>query len=252
MRTESRPGVELLASPVRRALVESLALHATDSAGEGPGPAGLTAAELAERHDLHVTTVRFHLDQLVAAGVLEARFRRSARAGRPSKVYSVAAGSLDHSSSEEGFRILASLLASTLSEAAQGHTVSPEEAGAAWARSHVAPAGEPTATSPGQWIGKVGRMVDVLRDWGYTPEVSTSGDGRTAEIRLAHCPFLDLAKDNPAVVCGVHRGLIAGTMEQLGEPDTAVSLEPFVGPRLCTAHVTTRTPFAPRRKRSTT
>ena len=45
------------------------------------------------------------------------------------------------------------------------------------------------------------------------------------------------------MVCGIHRGLIAGAMQQFGESDTQVSLEPFVQPQLCLAHVTTHTPF---------
>ena len=86
-------------------------------------------------------------------------------------------------------------------------------------------------------------MLDVLHVWGYTPEMSTSDGGRTARLVLKDCPFLALAVDNPAVVCGIHRGLIAGSMEQFGEPDTEIGLEPFVGPATCVAHVSTRTPF---------
>ena len=61
----------LLASPVRRALVDALA-HVEG----GDRTPGLTAAELADEVALHVTTVRFHLDQLVAAGLVEAAVRR--------------------------------------------------------------------------------------------------------------------------------------------------------------------------------
>ena len=67
--------------------------------------------------------------------------------------------------------------------------------------------------------------------------------GRAAEVTLAHCPFLELARANPAVVCGIHRGLISGSLEQLGETATRVSLEPFVDPTTCVAHVSTTTPF---------
>ena len=63
-------------------------------------------------------------------------------------------------------------------------------------------------------------MIDVLQEWGYTPELRTSEGGRVAEVTLAHCPFLELARANPAVVCGIHRGLIAGSLAQLGETAT--------------------------------
>jgi hypothetical protein len=39
------------------------------------------------------------------------------------------------------------------------------------------------------------------------------------------------------VVCGIHRGLIAGTMSQLGEPDTTVDLHPFADGERCIARL---------------
>jgi predicted ArsR family transcriptional regulator len=239
---DTGPGaaVDLLASPVRRALVDTLAT----SGQLDPDRRGLMAAEVAAAHGLHVTTVRFHLDQLVAAGILETHFERPARAGRPRKLYSVAPGTLDSSAASDtaAYKALAELLTSTFARAASG-AITPADAGREWARRHVRPADAGPARSPGQWLGKLGRMVDVLRGWGYTPQVSTSEDGREVAVALVDCPFLDLARDNPAVVCGIHRGLIAGTMAQLGEEHTEVSLEPFVEPNRCLAHVRTRTPF---------
>ena len=86
-------------------------------------------------------------------------------------------------------------------------------------------------------------MIDVLQEWGYTPELRTTDGGRTAEVTLAHCPFLDLARANPAVVCGIHRGLIAGSLDSWARTPPQVSLEPFVDDTTCLAHVSTTTPF---------
>ena len=122
--------------------------------------------------------------------------------------------------------------------------MTPAEAGRRWAVEHVAPEqGSMPADTPGRWLGKLAQMIDVLQEWGYTPELKTSEGGRVAEVTLAHCPFLDLARANPAVVCGIHRGLIAGSLAQLGESATRVSLEPFVDDTTCIAHVSTTTPF---------
>lgn len=235
-------GAGLLMSPVRRAIVDVLARHVP----EVDAPRGMTAAQLAQALELHVTTVRFHLDQLVSAGILEAGFSRAFGVGRPRKLYSVAAGSFDDSRDHDSLRLLTQLLADAFGNGA----LTPAEAGEAWAREHVRRVEEPPASTPGEWLGKVGRMVDVLQEWGYTPELSTTDGGRTARVDLHHCPFLELAETNPAVVCGVHRGLIRGALQQLGEDDAQVSLEPFVGPRLCQAHVTTRTPFRTRNRRT--
>ena len=41
----------------------------------------------------------------------------------------------------------------------------------------------------------------------------------------------------------MHRGLLKGTFESLGEDETEVSLRPFVEPRVCLARVRTRAAF---------
>lgn len=243
--TDEPVGAELLTSPVRRRIVDLL--HAYGR-GEQGGPSGLTASQLADMLDMHVTSVRFHLDQLVGAGMVTTWVARSGSAGRPHKRYAVAPGSLDFGERlHSAFRVLAELLTHTFalqSEAAQRLT--PEQAGHEWARLHLPDPEAAPATTPGLWLSKVGQMVDVLNDFGYTPEVTTSRDGRTAEITIVDCPFLELARSHPAVVCGIHRGLITGCLEQLGEPDARSSLVPFVRPNVCVAHVSTATPFEPR------
>lgn len=239
-------GAGLLRSAVRRDIVDTLA-----NLPLGQRDDGLTAQELGELVGLHVTTVRFHLDRLVASGLVDSHSVRTAGAGRPSKQYVVAPGSFGTFESDS-HAALAALLAETwAARSADGQPLTPEQAGALWAHSRAAdllariPSTQSAATA-GDWLGKVGLMIDVLRAWGYTPSVRTHDEGRTADIDVVDCPFLELAREQPEVVCGVHRGLMRGTLEILGERDAELSLTPFVEPTLCTAHVTTRTPFAPR------
>ena len=230
----------LLASPVRRSL--TAALTPVDG---GPTEPALTAADLAELVGLHVTTVRFHLDRLVDAGVVTARFHRPGGAGRPRKIYAITPGALaDDHAEVESLRLLSALLVESLAAGADGRRTTPDEAGRRWALEHLPlRTGGGPANSAGRWLGKLAQMVHVLEQWGYTPEVATSDGGRAADVTLSHCPFLELARGNPAVVCGIHRGLISGSLERLGEDDVSVSLEPFVTPTTCRAHIRTATIF---------
>lgn len=234
-------GVGLLRSAVRRDIVDTLA-----NLPEQQRSHGLSVRELGDLVGLHVTTVRFHLTQLVEAGLLTSRSERTVGAGRPTKRYLVAPGSLARLP-DAAFRLLATLLTETFGARDEGgRPLGPEEVGASWAREHVTHPDAPTpARTAGEWLSTVGRLVDTLRVWGYTPSVRTDDTGRTARIDLVDCPFIDLARAHPEVACGIHRGLIRGTLEVLGERDTEVSLEPFVGPTHCLAHVTTRADFAP-------
>jgi predicted ArsR family transcriptional regulator len=238
------PDSTLLESGVRRRIVDLLA-NVRAVPDEADALQGLTAAQLADELGLHVTTVRFHLDLLVRGGILSAEFR-AGQVGRPRKFYRFRPASQSAASPGEAYQALAALLADSWQTHVGGQPVSPEQAGRDWARSRAerAPHEEPPADSPGAFLGKVGRTVDLLGSWGYTPELRTTDRGRTAELTLVDCPFLALAETNPAVVCGVHRGLLRGAMEAVGEAATDITLHPFVAPGRCQATITTRAAFA--------
>lgn len=234
----------LLASPTRRRILDTL--RGAQSGQPGALDAiGLTAAQVGKAVGLHVTTARFHLDQLTLAGLVRATFHKHTGVGRPRKVYAVEeqVHPVDQSDGK-ALMLLTALLTETFRAARdEGRVVSPDEAGERWAHENVTAGDTEPATSPGEWLGKVGSLIDVLQSWGYTPDLSTSDGGRTARIDLTHCPFRALAEENTEIVCGIHRGLISGTMEQLGEPDTDVTLRPFAEGNTCIAQLHHPTPF---------
>ena len=39
-------------------------------------------------------------------------------------------------------------------------------------------------------------------------------------MAFANCPFADLAAEHPEVVCGLHRGLVAGFVAKMGDAQT--------------------------------
>ncbi len=231
-------GAALLASPVRRAIMSALEENQQRHESSAEATIGLTAAQLAERLGLHVTTVRFHLDQLDKAGLVAAEFTTIFGVGRPRKVYAAVAAPQPPGRAELNLQLLAGLLAESF-----GADRTPAQAGEQWVAQNLELEDTGPAQSAGEWLTKVGQLIDVLQDWGYTPNLSTSDAGRSCRIDLVKCPFLELARANPDVVCGIHRGLLAGVLHQLGERDATISLEPFVGPELCHAHVATTHPF---------
>ena len=111
MTSEPDPTAVLLASPVRREIIDTLANLRPAPGAPAGSQVGQTAAQLAGHLDLHVSTVRFHLDQLVAAGLLHTSFERGVVAGRPRKEYAVAPGPLDDSRDGDALMLLSSLLA---------------------------------------------------------------------------------------------------------------------------------------------
>jgi predicted ArsR family transcriptional regulator len=187
-----------LASPMRQLLLAAL------DASIDPR----TAQDLAARVDLHVTTVRFHLDQLIQAGLVARQTDRSPRRGRPSVLYR-AVGPNAPLASEQMIDALASALAA--GRASKDDVIA---AGRGWADSLA-----PNATDAGPAI------VESFTTLGFNPE----RDGQT--IRLRSCPFREAARRNTGVVCLVHLGLARGLAERTG--DVHVDLRPFVEPELC-------------------
>ncbi|WP_147064426.1 helix-turn-helix transcriptional regulator [Terrabacter aerolatus] len=202
---------------------------------------GLGASETADALGLHVTTARFHLERMVAAGVVTTTLRRGS-VGRPRKLY-LAAEDAAPLATPEALAAFTELLTSAWSAASDGSPTDPEHAGRRWVEEHSDAVVPPPAASAGSWLGKVGAAVDLLEEWGYQPELRTGAGGRTVELTLSACPFLTMARAHPDVVCGIHRGLILGTMAAVGEPGSEVELEPFVTERSCVARLTTTAAF---------
>jgi len=222
-----------LASRTRRELLELVAASAEP----------LGAAEVASRINLHITTVRFHLDQLEAAHLIRRDVERDGRRGRPRVVYRVAPAAA-HSSVH---RQLIEVLAGALATDPDGGRERAVHAGERWADALLDQA---AASGPGA-SGRVdstpqdaaATLIDVLDSVGFDPELpahaaerTPDADGESGErvIDLMACPFREAALDHPNVVCSVHRGLIAGTLERTGHDRGEARLHPFVQPELCT------------------
>jgi predicted ArsR family transcriptional regulator len=232
---------DVLSSPTRRAIMELLqeaGKTTVGSSGDDAAVHGLSAGDTAAALGLHVTTARFHLERMVAAGAVVTAQRRGS-VGRPRKVYLAAASERPSLASPEALQAFTELLTSAWADTTDGSPLDPERAGERWVEARADGSAPRTAASPGAWLGKVGMAVDLLDEWGYQPELRTSAGGRTVELTLRGCPFLSMARAHPDVVCGIHRGLLRGTMTAVGEDATEVDLQPFVTERSCVARLTT-------------
>src|SRR3954451_1324756 len=122
--------LQLLDSPVRRAIVDTLA---NLTAGE---ELGLTATELGERLHIHSTTARFHLDQLEAHGLVSSYFQRG-KVGRPRKLYRSPSRPLLGANGNTTLHALPRLLTEQWTHTDSGEPLTPEQAGRRWALEHA-------------------------------------------------------------------------------------------------------------------
>jgi predicted ArsR family transcriptional regulator len=188
----------------------------------------VAVGELAAAVGLHVTTARAHLRTLEAAGLVVRTPQPPAGRGRPRHWYAtVTADPLG-----EGHRELAELLAGALDAGGEDGRRRAVAAGRRWAE-HQVP--EPADLS---WEQAVGGLDELFTRLGFAPRRVDAGRSRF-RMALERCPFRDVARAHPEVVCSVHLGLMREALSRFGLTTVAESaaLQPFVAPELCMAEV---------------
>ncbi|HZR92162.1 MAG TPA: helix-turn-helix domain-containing protein [Gaiellaceae bacterium] len=210
-----------LADPSRARLLAELADR---------GPLG--ARELAERVGLHVNTVRVHLNALADAGFVSAETLPPQGRGRPRLAYRTTAAAEDEGGRR--YRLLAEILTALVARL-ESEPSQLEEAGEAWGRYLVDSPPPHARLEDGQ---AVERLVALLSEIGFRPELEPRANRR--RILMRACPFLELARSHPDVICPIHLGLIRGALAELGATTRATKLEPFVRPNLCVARLAAR------------
>jgi predicted ArsR family transcriptional regulator len=215
--------IALLEDPVRRALY----FHAAASMKP------VSRDEAAKAMGIGRSLAAFHLDRLVAEGLLEASFQRlSGRtgpgAGRPSKLYRRSEDPISMSLPPRNYQLLAGLLAVAMAgKSRQG----PPPALSGAARSYGQSLGDAARIDAGRKAtpSKLRQALSVvLAEAGFEPFM----DGGV--VRLHNCPFHDVARDNTDLVCGMNLVMMEGVAEALEPGWLTAELEPAPG-RCCVA-----------------
>lgn len=168
----------------------------------------------------------FHLDRLVAEGLLTASYRRrSGRtgpgAGRPAKLYARAEGEISLSFPERRYELAARLLARAVARApgtAAARAVDGAAAAYGRALGHEARAragGRPRAAQ------LVTAALALLTEQGFEPVRDPKG-----VIRLRNCPFHALAVECRDLVCGMNLSLLRGVIRGLAGSGLTAVLDP--------------------------
>jgi predicted ArsR family transcriptional regulator len=194
-------------------------------------PAAMSIAVIADELGVHPNTVRFHLRALVGDELVQQAVADRGQPGRPPLEFR-ATRQMDRSGPRQ-YRLLAEILTAGMAgqRTAQDTALA---AGRAWGRRLEPPAGQ---KGPAGTTATIDHLVRTLDTLGFAPEPRASTDD--SQIRLRHCPFLELAEHHARVICPIHLGLMQGALEQWGASIGVEQLDAFVEPDLCVAHLST-------------
>lgn len=203
-------------------------------------PRPLVTAEIAETLRLHPNTVRPHLDRMREVGLLEVTTDARGEVGRPQHRYSLTpeapALGLEPPTMPMLARMVLSMARRLGANPADAMAVGETE-GADRAAAYAA---APSALEA---------LVADLDRLGFDPVVT--GDDQdvdgledpdepvTAVVAFANCPFADLARDHPDLVCALHRGLVTGFVSRMGDAEVT-EFCPLASRTPCRVAVTTR------------
>lgn len=174
-------------------------------------PRPLATADIAESLGLHANTVRPHLERMRDAGLLDVAVGGRGDVGRPQHRYSIASDAPSLGFEPPTMPMLARMvlaMAARLEASVDDAVAVGAEEGAR--RAHRYEKAPSTLEA----------LVSDLDRLGFDPLVTASPDDEDAAvIAFAHCPFGELAEAHPDLVCGIHRGLVAGFVSEMGDAD---------------------------------
>lgn len=174
----------------------------------------------------------FHIEKLVAAGLLAPEYRRltgrtGPGAGRPAKLYRRSSVALDVSVPPRRYGRAAELFAEALAggpdargggggnDAAGGHAnlAALYEArllSVAAERGHEAGVAARASGGAGAWL-------QSLAEAGYEP----IEEPQATRVRLRNCPYADVARDHRDVMCPANQAFLQGFAGGFGRPEAA-------------------------------
>jgi predicted ArsR family transcriptional regulator len=213
----------MLGDPVRRQLYRFVVAQ--------PEPVSRERAAAGVGVAVHVA--KFHLDRLEEDGLLEVESRRppgrtGPGAGRPAKLYRRSTRDIAVSLPERRYDLAGRILAEAVSQAQRtGRSVDAlvTEAARATGRALGEAARQAAEESPGP-ADPLDAASRALAANGYEPRLYSDG------MTLANCPFHDLARSHPAIVCGLNLDLINGLLDALPAQGLCAVLDPAPG-RCC-------------------
>ena len=171
----------------------------------------LATADISETLDLHPNTVRPHLERMREAGLLDVEVGGRGDVGRPQHRYSIAANAPSLGFEPPTMPVLARMV---LSMAARLQASADDAA--AVGRTEGVSRAKPYAQAP----STLEALVSDLDRLGFDPIVTdAAGDPDAAVVAFGHCPFAELAETHPELVCGLHRGLVAGFVSEMGDAE---------------------------------
>jgi predicted ArsR family transcriptional regulator len=185
-------------------------------------PRPLVTAEIAEMLGLHPNTVRPHLERMREVGLLEVTTDARGEVGRPQHRYTLAPEApslgLEPPTMPMLARMVLAMARRVGANPADAIAVGEAEGANRAARYDAAPSALEALVADLDRLG-FDPLVTARDAADDAADIDDPDAPVTAVVAFANCPFADLARDHPDLVCALHRGLVTGFVAQMGDAE---------------------------------
>lgn len=213
--------VAALGDPVRRLLYKLV---------EERAPEPVSREQAAAAAGIRRPLAAFHLDKLVASGLLEPVYRRltgrsGPGAGRTAKLYRRSQQAIQVTLPERRHELLAGVLVQVFAEEPEGHRFRRAQDLARDLGRRLGQQARDSLATPSGRSGLQEAIWKMLGTLGYEPRQGAQG-----ELRMYNCPFQPLAEQHRDTVCQINLALLGGLIEGLkASPGLQADLTPVPG-----------------------
>jgi predicted ArsR family transcriptional regulator len=191
-------------------------------------PAPVTREDAAAAVGISRKLAAFHLDKLVAVGLLRAGYASGGarRVGRAPKVYEPSGHDVAVAVPARRPDVLAEVLLETVLAACTSDRLDLAARRVARGYGERLGAAERDRVRPGRLGAERGLALAsaVCERYGYEP-----GHAQPDSVRLRNCPFHPLAARAPELVCAINRDFLSGLLTGLDARGVHARLEPSAG-----------------------
>ena len=192
---------------------------------------GARVADIASQLNMHVNTVRGHLNELMKREAVQAVPTPQQGPGRPSLVFHVRIP--NNSSIAQEYTSLVSTLVELIGDSdnpSNDELKHARQLGRKWARNmNVSTGWEPSYDS-------LSPAFVTLRDMGFDPALEIDDNNSPSRITLNSCPFVSKKVPQPSkLICALHQGLVQELSSAIGKAHLV--LVPYSGPGTCSIAV---------------
>lgn len=171
----------------------------------------------------------FHLDKLVSAGLLRARYDPPPglrRVGRTPKTYEPADTEITVSIPPRHHDVLAGILVDAVAAESAGEDARSAATRIAAGQGRELGAAQRSRLRPGRLGAERALTIagQILGDCGFEPQRDTP-----TGLRLRNCPFHPLAARAPELVCAINHAYLSGLLQGLGADTVGAILDPQPG-----------------------